>query len=695
MADAKEVRRLLDNPDVPPEDRKLLVHALVTLDPFAPDLYRYARANGVPIPLGMGMPVEPKAVEKIVEHARERANLARTGRALQETGDVATSDQLLDDGAPGLRFFDTFFPVSPQAAQLCGFSGGPAADAAAVHRSYDELRGIDFGAFREDAHRIDGAAEAATSAKLAMSQAFATLATSWQGRASDAALRYNAGFLAGGDTVVANTKRAAGVVLAGASAIQTTVRTFTQQVHGLANEQCGGQDLHAVRENIRKAQGRLELSDLGVGDVLGGIGESLKDAFVGGLFGGLVGGVVGLFKGAFDSGRDIRKKIIEKAKADLGHFCGEFAAKHQQFTTNHAAAKTQVQNCDDRMVGELGAAGKNPFSDQDTPPDLRGGRNGTGTGGDGRAGTPGSGGREGGVPGSGGPVGGAGSGVTTPEQSVPPDQPGAGQPGAGQPGAGQPAPMPVQVSPGSVPGVPGGTGARENVTIRAQDGSQVSVTSPDAAGHVKLTVGEGGGARTYDVDVTKGAATVEVPAQPGSSALAGQPGQTGAPAMTPAPGSEGKVVVREGGLTITTERLSGHPDQLTVTVDPGAGQPSTSTVDAAGPAQHAAGSAQDAAGSAQPAAAGPALTAPTTPTAPGGAPTGAATGGHGAGAAALIGGLAEAAGGEVPGNADLADLADTPIPNAPATAQSPDEENPGIEEGTASFNRLRSVLGGD
>ncbi|RZS37125.1 uncharacterized protein YukE [Herbihabitans rhizosphaerae] len=171
-----------------------------------------------------------------------------------------------------------------------------------------------------------------------------------------------------------------------------------------------------------------------------------------------------------------------------------------------------------------------------------------------------------------------------------------------------PTPGPVQVPPIETPprpivDRPPVAAPPETVTI--QDGDRtIKVDSPTGQGIVKISIAEGTGPpKTYDLDFGAGAGSpaTGTPGTPVSGAIGMPPGgspdqaresnqrpgagqgvppQPGSPLAGAIPaGEDGKVVVKDGPLTLTAERPPGTPDQVKITVNDGSGPPTTYNLD--------------------------------------------------------------------------------------------------------------------
>ncbi|MBP2339348.1 hypothetical protein JOF41_005526 [Saccharothrix coeruleofusca] len=632
MADQNEIKQLLDDPNVTADTKKELVRALAGAGGSEEDVRRYAEANGVDVPNDPGFwqhaggallaPVtggasvafnvgqevrhgawtmEGETADKLVNKAKEERELGSTQKVLNETGDFRTSDELLDAGSPGLRFFEKFIPIYQEAAPLAGH-GGRAPDLnGEIYKNYDEVREIDLGKFREDADKINKLVAELDNHENGLGTAWNALGA-WEGEAAQAANQYNGKFLNTAGAFIQDAKGAPGTITAGASTIQQQVKEFAQHVHDLYSEQCGGLSVDEAKKQIRMARGDINQSDFSLGDWFSGIPDMLVGGAIGIVVGGPVGGLIGNFMGWADHAKEVRQRLMEEAKQKLQVLCQEFDSKKQAFDGYCQAVQTGVQSTYDTMFGQLeGQLKDKPFGQVGDPPPFTGEQGGRekakqppGGGGDqpgGGGGTPG---------GGGGTPGGGGGAPEIPKPENPLDKDGDGKPdvpgdtdGDGKPddldGDGKPD---DQTKPDGLKGEE----QPEVVTIRSGE-NEIQVTEPDANGHVQITVDTPTGEpKTYDVDFSKnpdaynalvgqngggaalagalaGAAPAAAGAAPGSGAA---PGAGAAPAAGGAipiqAGEDGKALIEADGLAITAQ-VDPLTGEITLSVDNGDGTP--------------------------------------------------------------------------------------------------------------------------
>ncbi|GAA3841796.1 hypothetical protein GCM10022243_05260 [Saccharothrix violaceirubra] len=631
MADQNEIKQLLDDPNVTPETKKQLVRALAGSGGSEEDVRRYAEANGVEVPDDPGFwqhaggvllaPVtggasvaynvneemehgawtmEGGEADSLVNKAKEERELGSTQKVLNETGDVPTSDVLLDAGAPGLRFFEKFIPIYAEAAPVIGHNGQAPQLTEYIYRNYDEVSEIDFAKFREDAEKINKAAADLDNHENGLGTAWNALGA-WEGDAANAANGYNGKFLNTAGTFIQNTKGAPGTITTAVGTMQQQVKEFAQHVHDMYSEQCGGLTVDQAKEAIRQAKGDVFENDGGILDWLAGVPGWLTGTVIGAICGGPLGILVGM--GWSDWITDVRDRIIEDAKNKLRGLCQEFDGKKQAFDGYCQAVQTGVQGTYDTMFGQLdGQLTDKPFGQVGDPPSFTGEQGGrdkvdqpggtSGTPG-GTSGTPGGGGTP---PGGGGTPPGGGGTPEVPKIENPLDKDGDGKPDVpgDTDGDGKPDDLDGDGKPDDPnAGKPDGLkGEEEPETVKIRSGeNEITVTEPDENGHVKITVDTPTSEpKTYDVDFGKNPDALNaLLGQNGAAPLTGTvPGGAAAGGTAPTPaggpasagdgsvpvqaGADGKALIELEGLSITAE-VDPLTGEINLTVDDGDGTP--------------------------------------------------------------------------------------------------------------------------
>jgi hypothetical protein len=510
--------------------------------------------------------------EAVEAAAKEKKAFDDAKKVTQGTGKAGNSDEILDAGARGLRVFEQFLP------RLKEWTGKAPDFKGEICKQYDELRHIDFGAFREDAERLTKVHSALLEQNDAMGRAFQASQQTWKGGAADAAGNKVGTYTQGGTAVINDTEKLAGAITPAIDGIQQTVRQYADFVLELGKEvKCAGKTPEEVDDEVRKARGQLnarDLDEIGIDDIFSGAWSVIKDQAIGFILGGGIGSLIGGFVGAKETCDNISKSIVDDAKKFLDTaFKPEIEGKLNQFQQQSTTAQESVQHAYDQLL-QAGQVGDDPFKGLQEKGGEQTDRGGSGDG------KQGSGQQGSGQQGSGDTPGGGG---------MPPD-------GGMPPGGGAPPPMPEPGQPG-VPGAPDGPGQQEQVSL-GEGNDKVTVQEPKPDGHTQVTViGEDGKPKTYDVafpptgggpgqpgTVPGQAVPGGGPGQPGTLPAPGQPGVPGQPGGAPIqpgtsgqgaipvqPGPDGNAVIHEGDRTITLERTP--EGEMKVHVDNGAGKP--------------------------------------------------------------------------------------------------------------------------
>ncbi|SHE42093.1 WXG100 family type VII secretion target [Streptoalloteichus hindustanus] len=664
QAKANEIKELLKNPNVPDVQKKELVRALYTVDPDAREVQQYGRQLGMEMPDGFGVldagaavltagltlgpslgkmaksrsdfRLSDDGVNNAVNKSKEYAEVGASIKRLEQGGDVGNSNHLLDDGAPGLRFFAKFLPLYKEALGAIG-QGGQNTDIDLnrdVYAEYDKVRDIDFGAFRDAANKLNTAGGKLDEARVGMANAAKPLQSTWEGAGAQAAFAHMGKVDTGGTLVAGDLKRAAQAVQAASGDAQNKTREFAKRVHGMYDERCGGMSEDDIRETIKVAKGDATLS----------FGESLKITLKSGFIGAMTGPFAPLVGGAIQL-HEVRQAIegkINEAKQKLGQFVQDFGNRYRIFREACGAIQRGIGETWQKLQQAIGDVHPDAFRDAqggDYTPDPKGDGRGDGRG-DGKGVVGGGTGTVGGGTGTvGGGTGNVGGGTGT--GSTPP-MPNMDELKPKDPKADVPT-DPTKLGPGAVD-----PRRQESVTID-DHGRKITVNSPDGQGDVKISVtGPDGKPKTYNIDF--GMATPKDGAgpgalgpdgkplmrtmdlRPGDPGFPGQPGQpghqgqAGAPGQPPGypqgpgtpgtpgasvpgapplqvsgeqllqPGPDGRAVIRDGEMTITASHPPGAPDRITVTVDAGDGSKPTTydlDFDEKGQAKDGAGTRQD------------------------------------------------------------------------------------------------------
>ncbi|HEU5472157.1 MAG TPA: hypothetical protein VFV67_16005 [Actinophytocola sp.] len=614
MASADEIRRLLDDPHVSAQTKKLLLRDLAAMAESNDDeLRRYARELGASedeiidlhdgADLVGGIDLDPE--DEHIGRAERDRELGQSWANLTDSTSSPTSDAILDDGVVGLKIFDEFHPRFTRAG-----GSGQNVDPDSLRRAVDELRGIDFRAFATDASAVGEVVSGVDDSRNHLAQAWSTSLSGWTGPAAESANQYKAKFDGAVATLDAGIKPIPGALTSASQTIQKQVTDYAKLLHNQWDD--GRMAGMTPREVDAALDGRDELPGV-IAELEAKIYElnhrSLLDRafdFAVGALGFLVAGPIGAIAAitAVHFASEITEDNIEEETEKYRQALRGCAEKIGQFIDDYSARAASVheyteQTCQavqdtyDALFAVTTGQGQlsaNPFDTVGATPDFEDAQpsgNGHGPGGGG----PGGGGPGGGGPGAGGGVpintgGGGGGGYSPP--ALPTDSTDPALAGGGPGGGG--GTDPSQAGGGRVPGglgdptdprggqganppsipvgggggggngaVPGQPGAPKEVTIK--DGNRaITVGEPDARGRSKLTIDDGtGNPKSYELDFGTG--------------------EGGEDGDVIRPGADGKAVIRDGDTTITTEQVPGQPGQLKMTVDDGTPPPNTYTLD--------------------------------------------------------------------------------------------------------------------
>ncbi|NYH78534.1 uncharacterized protein YukE [Actinopolyspora biskrensis] len=548
------------------------------------------------------------AQERAEQESERSDKFDKAQKSLNSGSRVPNSDQLLDDGSLGLEYYSKFLP------HFKDWTGNGPDFEGEIKRRYDDLRGIDFAAFREDADRLEKVHSALLDQSSSMKRDFGGVRETWQGEASEAAAGQVNSYTSSGTVVIDEVESLAGAIAPAMDGIQKAVREYAKFVLDVGKEiKCSGKTPEETADEIRKARGDLkpeDLADVGIDDIFSGAWENLKGAAVGAVLGGPFGAVIGNTVGAKNAVDSIRQGIMDDAKKWLdSSFVPEFQKKLTQFEQQTSNTTRTVEQCYQRLLQEA------EISDDPFKGVLE--ESGDGSGKDGRSGT------------SSGNGSGSGSGSGTGSAGA-----GAGTAGAGPPGAGGADQQPPGVPDGGemkedLPGPGNGESSEQNpdeVTL-GEGEEKITVREPDDRGNPQVTlIGPDGEPQTYEIafDDSAGAQQDSGPqageaAQPssdgefvagerltpgasdvtgavpgaGGAATSDQPGQDGAApgrsaaaagtdgarqVTTVRPNEDGTAVIEQGDRTIEVERTP--EGRLQLSVDDGSPQPpETRTVD--------------------------------------------------------------------------------------------------------------------
>ncbi|TCP53251.1 hypothetical protein EV191_105318 [Tamaricihabitans halophyticus] len=647
---AKEMRKLLNDPNVSDEDKQNMLYGLATVEKIPQDeMWKHAEKLGVDyFDLYRGGEAPLENVANAAASLESGKSAQRQGAVKDSQGRLAeggfnNSNEIIDESKAGLKIFDDFHPRYLKATEnggaapqgKAGANGGGGIDPDSLRKVLDELRDIDFKAFRADADQVEQAATGVGESHNVLTQAWANNLSGWQGEAAGAASQYKSKFDAAASTLDTGMRKVPGAITEAAGTVEQQVVDLVNGIleqygdgtmGGMATAQVdaalkirdeAGGIISGLDQVIEKLNDRslVEKAFDFVTDVLGkvfpivGILGKIQEAIVN--FGldvitNITESTVGPFReqvqGALDSANESLRKFVQ----DYEQRAGNVKESASTATQNIQQTYETLQRTATEGLKE------NPFDKLETAPAFEdGGQSGQqGSGNNGQTGTAGS-------DSTGQPAGG---------------EPNAGKPGGGQPSGGDPStgmkPEDAAKQAGLDPeaGQPvGGTdptgeqptaGGKESVSIK--DGDR-TITMESAGGSPKmtLTIDDGSGEpKTYEMDFSKALGMDEGEAAAGAGDPAGeQPGQgepgqgqpgQGQPGQSqpeagdagaPGPpsdsaqdlgeviagqvGEDGKVHIEDGPMTITGEMTD---EGLKVTIDDGEGEPQTYTVDTEGSA---------------------------------------------------------------------------------------------------------------
>ncbi|PRY43600.1 hypothetical protein [Umezawaea tangerina] len=518
---------------------------------------------------------DKKAGQDVLDGSAQRASDGGAG--------VANSNQLLDAGKPGLKYFENFLPVYQSALSV--IDGGKVDTSVDnMHRRYDEQRDIDFHKIDIDIVELHQVAQDSRDRQGDAEKSMSKLWSGWTGKAADASRKF-----------VTDMSSRAATHAEAVDHIAEVTRAACHTVSGLVNTKA-----RTILEGVRNVNDIAGLSPDQIKQVIDGV-FSEDEA--------LLRRVAGFVKFTIDDGAcdgDVWKEQVRKESMKWlkGTFKPDVDGKYEQFDAICKSTKESVDKAWEEVGKQVDAFNTKPFDPpkQDAPPKQdnppakdHSGTGSTGTSGTGGTGT-GGGGTGGGGTGGGG-TGGGGGGTPPSTPSIPempkPENPldknGDGIPDDAN-GDGKPD------DPSGSGGGGGGDGKGEekkpeSVTITS-GANEIKVTEPDSRGHVKITVDTPNSPpKTYDLDFSKnpeaakalmganGAAAISqaLSGQGGAGAGAGAgttPGSApSAGGATPVEaGADGKAVIELDGLTITTE-IDPLTGEVNISVDDGTGEP--------------------------------------------------------------------------------------------------------------------------
>ncbi|WP_190821870.1 WXG100 family type VII secretion target [Saccharopolyspora pogona] len=286
--------------------------------------------------------LQGKAAKQAVEGAKgELAQMASAG--------ASRSDELLDVGLAGLRFFDDYLPLYND------WKGAGLDLERDIYGKYRRLYGIDFAAFRHDIGTIHCAYGAMQNTYAEVDTEFRALVANWSGEAAVATTNHISKFLEAGHTFQEGVNTFGRNVEHHATAMETIVRLCAQSALELFSVDCAGQVPPSIQQYIKMArhQSGVALNDA-VGTVVDEFGDLIKaGASIIPQAGDRVGAAV-----------DVLKEAADQAKKLLNNeFIPAFESKLNKFN-EIVCAKTEddIRSLWDEFIAAAECVPNNPFA---------------------------------------------------------------------------------------------------------------------------------------------------------------------------------------------------------------------------------------------------------------------------------------------------------------------------------------------
>ncbi|MFC3891991.1 WXG100 family type VII secretion target [Lentzea rhizosphaerae] len=634
MPSWEEVKKLCDNPEVPIDQKKALLEAYYAKDAEGnvlggthnDELERYlddydiswgdgawqSFKNDMPWAdssedrLNNAYDVAKKSGDAGQKKIDDHNNAKKSGqdtlnqseqRAADGGAGVANSNQLLDAGMPGLKYFENFLPVYQQAKAAYLVDGNFNTDFNNAKTLYEEQRDIDFHKIDQDIIEMRQISKDLRTQQADSEKSMGKLWSTWDGKAADNSRTFVADFSKKAAAVADSVNHIADATRAACHTVSQLVNDKADAVlNGVGSPfDIAGKTPPQISEIIQAADSQDEGL---LRRVAGHVGVDINDEACDG----------DKWKG------EVTKGARQWLKAT---FHTDVNTKFTNFEKLCKDTKKAVDDAWNLLTAEIDKINTKPFepAKEEKPADKPGDDTGGGgkkPGGGGPGGGPGGGG-----PGGGGPGGGGMPEVPKPENPL--DKNGDGKPdipgdtdgdgkvddldGDGKPddkdGDGKPdQPKPEE--------------KLESVTVKAGDNT-IKVTEPDSNGHVKMTIDTPKGEpKTYDLDFSKNPeAAKALMGQNGTQAITAMANQlTGTPAPgsqapgapgatagnTPAPGggtpggagmgapgsesnpipvevgADGKIHIEQDGVNFTAE-VNAETGEINLTADNGDGTP--------------------------------------------------------------------------------------------------------------------------
>jgi hypothetical protein len=522
---------------------------------------------------------------------------ASAQRASDGGAGVGNSNDLLNAGMPGLKYFENFLPVYEYAKKIID-GAGVDTNVDNMRKRYDEQRDIDFHKIDIDIVELRQVAQDSRDRQADAEKSMSKLWSGWDGKAADASRKF-----------VTDMSTRAATHADGIDHISEVTRAACHTVSGLVNTKA-----KTILEGVRNVNDIAGLSPDQIKEVVDGCTaeDEAKLRRVAGFVHYTIDDSCG-------DGDEWKRLVRDEANKWIrGTFKADVDGKWKQFDTICTTTKDSVDKTWEELGKQMDAINTKPFDPPkaETPAEKPGnnGNGNTGNTGNGNTGNTGSGNTGSGNTGN--------TGTPPPPPQPTPEMPKAENPldknGDGKPddanGDGKPddadgdgKPDAALTDGGKPDPSKGEEKNPESVTITS-GANEIKVTEPDARGHVKVTVDTPNAPpKTYDLDFSKnpdvakalmgqnGAAGLAqaLTGQGGAGQTAGQGGSgqgvaagtgqggagqgttPGSPADGTTPieaGADGKAVIELDGLTITTE-VDPLTGEISLSVDDGKGEP--------------------------------------------------------------------------------------------------------------------------
>jgi uncharacterized protein YukE len=604
-----QVKTLLDDPSVPPEQKTALISSWQRENPTPPpwlnqnipgtatpeqraEAAKYAEAyNANPFAGFIGTDAAYQAAQQAGDQAsyneREQQKAVNDGKTQLDGkqppasggAGTKTSDELFDAAAPALQVFQTFGSLLAKIPDDCRGQTRPLDFANDIQKRFDEQRGISFENFLADADHFKTGSTTVDQTIKDTGTALGTLFHSWSGSGANAASdNYNDQILPKANKLVQTLENANEATTTAVSTVFQLCKGKADAVANMYTNEVGKADYamaqkvvavangeHGGKDDLKQIAGWMDLN----------FGTNLVDTLND--------------DGCCDDddikqhGQDLAKQWVQNQfNPDM------WDRLYKGFDKTCKDTLDLVNQAYDALDGVMGKI-KNEFEGA-APPSQQppGPTQPSGSGGQGSHGGTGSGG--GGS--SSVPATPATPAATTPSATTGPaaqdpaavadaakkeaadgTNPLTGKPLEVNPATGQPYP----IDPKTGEAVKDAGADQDTLTVQQGD-HKLEMSEPDKDGKMDIKVDNGTGQpKDYKLDwgdgkeaaVTGGAAGVGPQGTQG-----GTPGADG----TYRPGPDGKIHIEDGNLKITAERPDGPNGPTVVTVDDGSGTPTTYTL---------------------------------------------------------------------------------------------------------------------